>query len=167
MEKAQLKKAAWLSAAGTLAATGVVGVAQGTAHAAVSYYCEGYNPTQATSVRTVESYAAKTIGAMYYPKFSLRWGVIDGNVVLWTRESTAESGYLDLDWGPSANNSTHWKCSVTTDYATPNYTTGVSYGFYSSAYYFRPCVMRRSWTADAGSQYAYGPWECGGWATGG
>lgn len=163
MDKKHLKKAAWLSAAGTLAAGSAVGVTQGTANASVSYYCEGWNPAHATGASTLESVAKKSIDGMTYPKLSLRWGILSGRSILWTRASTAMEGLLDLDWGASPNNNTHWKCSVTTSYDTANYTTGISPGFYSSAFYFRPCELRISPAADAGNQYNYGPWECGGW----
>jgi hypothetical protein len=162
VDKKQLRKAAWLSAAGSLAATGVVGVAQGTASAAVSYYCEGWNPnsTTASSRVNLETVAKSSHSGMNYPKLSLRMGIANGDEVIWTRQSIAMQGLLALDWGPAANNTTHWKCSVQTDYNTANYTTGVSYGFYSSAYYFRPCELRSS---PNGSSTNVGPWECGGW----
>ena len=167
MDKARMRKAAWLSAAGTLGvATATVAVPV-AAHAGVTYSCgNDVNPTKAIDPYTRETHAHVLYGAFgYYPAFYLRSGVYDGSGLLWAKASFARDGIIDMDFYKSFNNNTHYKCSATTSfYDAATYTPGVTYGWHNAAFDFRPCEMIRS--SNGGGGWDSAPWICAAWISG-
>jgi hypothetical protein len=167
MDKARMRKAAWLSAAGTLGvATATVAVPV-AAHAGVTYSCgNDVNPTKAIDPYTRETHARVYEGALgYYPAFYLRSGVYDGSGLLWAKAASARDGIIDMDFYKSFNNNTHYKCSATISfYDAATYTPGVTYGWHNAAFDFRPCEMIRS--SNGGGGWDSAPWICAAWISG-
>lgn len=163
MGNTKVRKAAWLSAAGVMAATAVVGTTQTAADASVTTSCgPGLNANSTTDRTVVEKLGPKVEpGWGTYPAISLRNGLLNGNTVFWARASTPESGVVVMDWYKSGNSGTHYKCSQEMWIGGGNYTKAINWGWHSLAWVFRPCVARSQ--SGLGGTGVLGPWECDAW----
>jgi hypothetical protein len=162
MNKERVRKAAWLSAAGTMAAAAVTGVAPTAAHASVTNSCgQNLNPTKFSSPADAEWISSRQEPNWgIYPTLELRVALNNGKAAFWARVQHQRQGELVMDWYKSSNSATHYKCEVNmSSYTTAvRYTPAITYGWNAYAKKFRPCEL----VSQSGQD---GPWLCGWWSS--